>query len=202
MDLKLYYHLTIVVLGIGIFSTFISFNIPLTIEYVNAQMKMGGGDGSEGHDMSMGGSSGMGGEGGHDMSMGGSSGMGGEGGHSMEMPGMVQQMCHMGKDMPPHYCEPAYMVMSSAKGLKIVDVNPINDNELQVIIANMNSVSNTTNQLQQNIVVVGGGEDLAGSTVLDISGLKKITTELKLIESGFIYNHEKIHLHIFPLTKP
>ena len=74
---------------------------------------------------------------------------------------MVQQMCNMEKDMPPHYCEPNYMVMSSVKGVKIVDVNPINDNELQVFITNMHSMSNaTTTTGQQNIVVVGGEEIL------------------------------------------
>jgi hypothetical protein len=108
----------------------------------------------------------------------------------------------MGKDMPPLYCEPNYKVMSSVKGLKISNVNPINDNELQVVIENMNSMSNATTATgQQNIVVVGGGGDLAGSTVLDITGgSQKITTELKLIGSGSIYNLEHIHLHLFPLT--
>ena len=139
---------------------------------------------------------------------GGSSGMGGEGGgHSMMMmmnvPGFVQQKCNIGKDMPPHYCEPNYTVMSSVKGLKISNVNPINDNELQVVISNINSVSNaTTTTGQQNIVVVGGGGDLAGSTVIDISGSQKITTELKLIGSGSIYNLEKVAIHLFPLTTP
>ena len=119
----------------------------------------------------------------------------------MNVPGFVQQICNIGKDMPPHYCEPNYNVMSSVKGFKISNVNPINDNELQVVISNMNSVSNaTTTTGQQNIVVVGGGGDLAGSTVIDISGSQKITTELKLIGYGSIYNLEKIHLHLFPLT--
>ena len=74
-------------------------------------------------------------------------------------------------------------MISSGKGLKISNVNPINDNELQVVIDNMNSISNTTTTMgQQNIVFVGGGGDFAGSTVLDIAGgSQKITTELKLI---------------------
>ena len=121
----------------------------------------------------------------------------------MNVPGSVQQICHMGKDMPPSYCEPNYKVMSSVKGLKISGVNPINDNELQVVIENINSISNTTTTMgQQNIVVVGGGGDLAGSTVLDISGVdsQKIATELKLIGSGSIYNLEMMHLHLLPLT--
>ena len=84
----------------------------------------------------------------------------------------------------------------------ISNVNPINDNELQVVIENMNRISNATTMGQQNIVVVGGGGDLAGSTVLDIagSGSQKITTELKLIGSGSIYNLEKVSLNLFPLT--
>jgi len=53
---------------------------------------------------------------------------------------------------------------------------------------------------QQNIIVVGGGGDL-GSTILDISGggSQKITTQLKLIGSGSIYNLESMHLHLLPL---
>jgi hypothetical protein len=118
----------------------------------------------------------------------------------MDVPGAVHQMCHMGKDMPPTYCEPSYIVMSSVKGLKISNVNPINDNELEVVIENMNRLSNATTMDQQTIVVVGGGGDLAGSTVLDIGGSQKTTTHLKLIGSGSIYNIEKIHVHLLPLT--
>ena len=207
MTIKISLKFAIIVLGIGVFSTMLfTFDKSFPIEYANAQMNMEGGQGG-GHGMNGGGSSGMGGEGGgHGMNGGGSSGMGGEGGgHGMMMmmnvPGFVQQICHTGNDMPPHYCEPNYNVMSSVKGLKISNVNPINDKELQVVISNINSVSNaTTTTGQQNIVVVGGGGDLAGSTVIDISGSQKITTELKLIGFGSIYNLEKVHLHLFPLT--
>jgi hypothetical protein len=89
------------------------------------------------------------------------------------------------------------------KGFKISGVNPINDNELQVVIENINSMSNATTTMgQQNIVVVGGGGDLAGSTVLDISDAssQKITTQLKLIGSGSIYKLENMHLHLLSLT--
>jgi hypothetical protein len=192
MDIKISLKFAIIVLGIGVFSTMLfTFDKSFPIEYANAQMNMEGGQGG-GQGMNGGGSSGMGGQGGgHGMMM------------MMNVPGFVQQICNIGKDMPPHYCEPNYNVMSSVKGLKISNVNPINDNELQVVISNMNSVSNaTTTTGQQNIVVVGGGGDLAGSTVIDISVSQKITTELKLIGSGSIYNLEKIHLHLFPLTTP
>ena len=179
-------HFVLIALGIGIVSTvFSGSDQSFPVEFANAQATgQGGGTGGGGQGMSM-----------------GMSGMG-EGGHGMMMnvPGIVKQMCHVGTDMLPHYCEPNYAVMSSVKGLKISNVNPISDNELQVVINNMNAVSNATDQ--QNIVVVGGGGDLAGSTVLDIAGLQKITTELKLIGSGSIYSLGKIHLHLFPLTSP
>jgi hypothetical protein len=172
-------------------------------------MNMGGG-GSQGMGMGGGGSQGMGMGGGGSQGMGmgggGSQGMVGGAGHGMMMmpnvPGSVQQICNMGKDMPPSYCEPTYHVMSSVKGFKISSVNPINDNELQVVIENINSMSNATTMGQQNIVVVGAGGDLAGSTILDISGggSQKITTQLKLIGSGSIYNLESMHLHLLPLT--
>jgi hypothetical protein len=106
--------------------------------------------------------------------------------------------------MPPSYCEPIYKVMSSVKGFKISGVNPINDNELQVVIENINSMSNATATTmgQQNIILAGGGGDLVGSSLLDISGSgsQKITTQLKLIGSGSVYKLENIHLHLLPLT--
>jgi hypothetical protein len=215
MYIKISSKFAIIILGIGIFSTLLAFdNKSFPVESANAQMNMGSGGGGQGmgggggQGMGGGGGQGMGGGGGQGMDSGGSSGMGGGGaGHGMMMmtnvPGMVQQICHVGKDMPPHYCEPNYNVMSSVKGLKISSVNPINDNELQVVIENINSITNaTTTTGQQNIVVAGGGGDLAGSTVLDISGSgsQKITTQLKLIGSGSIYNLEKVSLNLFPLT--
>jgi len=117
MTIKISLKFAIIVLGIGVFSTMLfTFDKSFPIEYANAQMNMEGGQGG-GHGMNGGGSSGMGGQGGgQGMNGGGSSGMGGEGGgHGMMMmnvPGFVQQKCNIGKDMPPHYCEPNYNVMS------------------------------------------------------------------------------------------
>ena len=189
MDIKISSKFAIVILGIGIFSTLLALDKSFSIESANAQMNMGGG-GSQGMGMGGGGSQGMVGGAGHGMMM------------MTNVPGSVQQICNMGKDMPPSYCEPTYHVMSSVKGFKISSVNPINDNELQVVIENINSMSNATTMGQQNIVVAGGGGDLAGSTILDISGggSQKITTQLKLIGSGSIYNLESMHLHLLPLT--
>jgi hypothetical protein len=196
MKIKISPKFAIIILGIGILSTLLAFeNKSFPVESANAQG--GGGHGGES------------GGGGHGMDGGGSSGMGGGGaGHGMMMmnvPGAVQQICDTSKDMLPSYCEPNYKVMSSVKGFKISSVNPINDNELQVVIENINSITNATTTMgQQNIVVAGGGRDLAGSTVLDISGggSQKITTQLKLIGSGSIYNLEKVTLNLLPLTSP
>ncbi|HSF49344.1 MAG TPA: hypothetical protein VLA74_01170, partial [Nitrososphaeraceae archaeon] len=210
MDIKISSKFAIVILGIGIFSTLLAFDKSFPVESANAQMNMGSGDGGQGmggggQGMGGGGSFGMGG-GGQGMGGGGSFGMGGGGaGHGMmvmNVPGAVQQICDTSKDMLPSYCEPNYKVMSSVKGFKISTVNPIDDNELQVVIENINSMSNATTTMgQQNIVVAGGGGDLAGSTVLDIAGggSQKITSELKLIGSGSIYNLERIYLHLLPL---
>jgi hypothetical protein len=183
-------HFAIFILGIGIFSTFLSFGNLFLIASANAQQEHMGQANSGDHGMAGGGPSGMAGGGDHMMNMM----------MMMDVPGAVHQMCHMGKDMPPTYCEPSYAVMSSVKGLKISNVNPINDNELEVVIENMNRLSNATTMDQQTIVVVGGGGDLAGSTVLDIGNSQKTTTQLKLIGSGSIYSIEKIHVHLLPLT--
>jgi len=45
-------------------------------------------------------------------------------------------------------------------------------------------------------VIVGGGGDLAGSTVVDAiaSGSQKITAELQLIGFGSIYNQDRISI--------
>ncbi|MGD1836424.1 MAG: hypothetical protein ACPKPY_00015 [Nitrososphaeraceae archaeon] len=115
---------------------------------------------------------------------------------------MVQQVCHSSwSEMVPHYCEPVYKVMSSVKGLKILDVNPLSDNQLQVIVSYFSNISDSTTNTP-NILVVGGGGDLAGSSIIDAvsSPEKKITTELNLVGSGSIYSLEKMHLHLFPLT--
>lgn len=56
---------------------------------------------------------------------------------------------------------------------------------------------------QQNIVLAGGGGDLVGSTVwIFLVVVQKITTQLKLVGSGSIYNLEKVTLNLLPLTSP
>ncbi|HEY7572381.1 MAG TPA: hypothetical protein VH796_13520, partial [Nitrososphaeraceae archaeon] len=119
---------------------------------------MGGGGNMQG----MSGMSSMG-SGANMQGMSGMSSMGGGGGGNM--PGSLNQMCHMGNDMPPHYCEPAYHVMSSAQAIKVSAVSPLNNNSLTVTLQQLNAISNGTTS--QKVVLVGGGGSLAGATVVD-----------------------------------
>ena len=86
--------------------------------------------------MSSMGGGGMPGMGGGSMGMGGMSSMGGGG-----MPGTLNQMCHMGNDMPPHYCEPSYHVMSSVQGVKVSAVSPLSNNSLSITLQQLNTIS-------------------------------------------------------------
>jgi hypothetical protein len=145
----------------------------------------------------MGGMSSMGGgSGGNMQGMGGMSSMGG--GSGGNMPGSLNQMCHMGNDMPPHYCEPAYHVMSSAQGIKVSAVSPLNNNSLTVTLQQLNSISNGTTS--QKVVLVGGGGSLAGATVVDPGWKTKTQVHLKLNGVGSIYDLSDAHIHIFPYT--
>jgi hypothetical protein len=154
---------------------------------------MGGGGNMQG----MSGMSSMGGGSGANMQgMSGMSGMGGGGGGNM--PGSLNQMCHMGNDMPPHYCEPAYHVMSSAQAIKVSAVSPLNNNSLTVTLQQLNAISNGTTS--QKVVLVGGGGSLAGATVVDPGWKTKTQVHLKLNGVGSIYDLSDVHIHIFPYT--
>ena len=100
------------------------------------------------------------------------------------IPGMTNEMCNMGEDMPPHYCEPPYQVMSSVKGVKISDVAILNDTSVMATVSQLNPISNNT---VEDIVVVGGGGDLAGSTILE-GNWKQNTTSTLNFEGTRIIN--------------
>jgi hypothetical protein len=160
-------------------------------------MNMTGTADGRGNMSSMSGMSSMGGGGGSNMQgMSGMSSMGGGGGGNM--PGSLNQMCHMGNDMPPHYCEPAYHVMSSAQGIKVSAVSPLNNNSLTVTLQQLNAISN--GMTSQKVVLVGGGGSLAGATVVDPGWKTKTQVHLKLNGQGSIYNLSDVHIHIFPYT--
>jgi len=137
----------------------------------------------------------QGGKGGHG---GGAEGGGhGMGMHKMSMPGSVMQMCKEKGHMPPHYCEPAYKVMSSAKGIQISDVSPAGDQALMVTLTELNAMNPGVNQ---DLVVVGGTGDLAGAVIVKGGWKQNATVHLEFVGTGSIYNAEKMPVHVFPLT--
>ena len=162
-------------------------------------MTEGGGEMEHGGGQGM---SGMGGmtEGGGEMEHGGGQGMSGMGGMEHgggHTPGMTNEMCHMGEDMPPHYCEPSYQVMSSVKGVKISDVNILNDTSVMVSLSELNPMSNNT---VEDIVIVGGAGDLAGSTILEGNWKQNTTSTLNFVGTGSVYSTDKLTVHIFPFN--
>jgi hypothetical protein len=165
-------------------------------------IQRGGGQGMSG--MSSGMEHGGGGQGMSGMSTEMEHGGGGQGmsGMSTEMeedtsdtPGMIKEMCHMGEDMPPHYCEPSYQVMSSVKGIKVSDVAIVNDTSLIVTVSEFNPVSNST---VGDIAIVGGGGNLAGSTLLEGNWKQNTTSTLNLVGTGSAYSTNKLTVHLFP----
>jgi hypothetical protein len=144
-----------------------------------------------GHDMSgMGGMSGMSG-------MGSTSGMGHMGGSGGYIPGYVQQQCHPAGGMPPHYCEPSYNTMSSVRGIRVGTVDPVSDNE---VIVSVRQIATSANPVSQKLVLVGGGGNLAGATIIDGGWSNSKAVHLKLDGFGTIYDYGSMNIHIFPYT--
>ena len=110
-------------------------------------------------------------------------------------PGMISEMCHMGEGMPPHYCEPSYNVMSSVKGVRVSDVAILNDTSVIVTIKELNPMSNNT---VGDIVIVGGGGDLVGSTLLEGNWKQSATSTLNLAGTGSVYSTDRLSVHLFP----
>ena len=111
--------------------------------------------------------------------------------------GSIKEMCDKMNDMPTHYCEPSYNIMSSFMGVKIDKITPTNNKELQV---QLKYLGNSSTAIDKDIVIVGGGEDLAGSNIVP-SGWKNSTTVPLIFEgTGSIFSSPSIMMHIFPLT--
>jgi hypothetical protein len=127
----------------------------------------------------------------------GMSGMAGGGMMGQAAPGSLNQMCHMGDDMPPHYCEPTYNVMSSVKGVKITDVALINDTSVVVTVRELNPMSNNT---VGDMVIVGGGGDLVGSTLLDGNWEESATATINFDGTGSVYSTDRLMIHLFPFN--
>lgn len=142
--------------------------------------------------------------GGHAMDSGNMGGMTGGasmgGGQMMQhYPCMISEQCggSMG-GMPPHYCEPVYKTMSSVKGIRVSNVDLMDDNSLMVTLQQISSMAEATNE---RIIVVGGGGDLAGGIVVDAGWDGTTTVHLNLTGTGSIYDrHDGLSIHLFPYT--
>jgi hypothetical protein len=132
---------------------------------------------------------------------GGKGGHGGKGGgmHGHALPGAVEQKCHGMGDMPPHYCEPSYKVMSSVRGVQVSAVAPAGDQTVMVTLQELNAM---TPGVGQGLVMVGGTGDLAGAVVVQPGWKQTMTAQLTLIGDGSIYSQGTMHIHLFPLTAP
>ncbi|MCV0409602.1 hypothetical protein [Nitrosopumilus sp.] len=149
--------------------------------------------------MSMGGSSGGGM--GHDSSSGSSMG-GMMGGNPSKhgvwyAPGTIHEQCNMSGDMPPHYCEPYYKGMSSVVGVKISNVDPVDERTLRVTLKEISVASPGINQ---KISVSAGTGDLVGTAIINGGWSGTTTVDIPLKGMGHIYNHNSMPVHIFPIT--
>lgn len=128
-------------------------------------------------------------------------GHGGDGGHGKHgaMPGMVEPVCREGGSMPPHYCAPSFKAMSSVPGLQIVDAGPVNDRTIWVKLSQLGLPAMA---FGRNVVVVGGGGELAGATVVSAGWQQQTTVQLALEGNDTVYGTRSMHLHVFPLTGP
>lgn len=131
-------------------------------------------------------------------SSGGMMGGGGPSKHGVFYgPGTVHQQCHMGGDMPPHYCEPYYKAMSSVVGVKISNVDPVNEKTLRVTLKEI-SVANSG--VSQKISLSVGAGDLVGTAVVNGGWSGSTIVDVPLKGMGHIYNHGSMYVHIFPVT--
>ena len=160
-----------------------------TSDFSPVDAQMGGMGGGSGGGMSHGGDSSSGGM------------MGGGGGPSRHGvfygPGTIHQQCHMSGDMPPHYCEPYYKVISSVVGVKISNVEPVNEKTLRITLKEVNVGGNGVNQ---KISVSTGAGDLSGTGIVEGGWSGSTTVDVPLKGMGHIYKHKNMHVHIFPVT--
>jgi len=112
-------------------------------------------------------------------------------GQGQQMKGM--DMGEMMKTMPAHYSKSTYHLISSVKGIQISGLDIVNDKVLSVKIK-----SNSSNPVNQNLTLVGGGGDLAGSASVKAGWNDNTQVNLKLQGTGSLFNLEGVHLHLFP----
>jgi len=181
------------------FATAASALLAITLSAGPANAEPGGGGmghgehgGGEGHSAAMG-------HGGQEGEGHGGKGGGGHGKHG-DVPGMVEQVCREGGGMPPKYCAPSFKVMSSVPGLQIADAGPVGDRVLWVKLGDLGAQQGAP--FPRSVVIVGGGGELAGATVVNGGWQQQTTVRLALEGSDTLYGTRSIHLHAFPLTGP
>ena len=82
-------------------------------------------------------------------------------------------------------------------GIKVGKVTTISNNSVQV---QLKHYGNESSIIDENIMVVGGGDDLAGSIVIHF-GWKNVTVALLTFEGmGSIYSTPSISIHVYPVT--
>jgi hypothetical protein len=61
-------------------------------------------------------------------------------------------------------------------------------------------LGNSSKIVDKEIIVIGGGGDLSGGSVINSGWKNSTTTHLVLEGSGTIYSTPSISVHLFPLT--
>lgn len=145
-----------------------------------------------GHDMGTGSMGAMD----HGTMMGGTGSMGAGMQGMQYMPGMVHDMCQWGGDMS-QYCEPMYHVMTSVREVKVGDVEPTGEKSVMVTLRETYAMSEG---VTKRVVVVGGSGDLAGAVIVDAGWKGTNTVQLNLEGNGTVFDHQSMHVHVFPYT--
>lgn len=152
-------------------------------------------------------------QGGHDHGSGDGGGKGGEkggehggmgdkmqammGGMDHAVPGAEQEMCSGHGGMLPHFCEPVYKVASSVRGVAVDDVKSGGDKAVIVTLRELNA---NHPGVAPKLVVVAGNGDVVGATIVDAGWRESKTVQVGVVGDSTIYDHPKVHVHVFPLT--
>ena len=126
--------------------------------------------------------------------MGGMSGMSGMSRHgNFFVPGSIHQLCHQDSTMSPAYCEPYYHVMSSIPGVRITNIDPIDNTTLEVTLT---EISSAKNGIHQDVTLFVGNDFLFGSVNVPGGWNGKTTVNVPLSGMGIVYDFESMHAHL------
>ncbi len=156
----------------------------------------GGGEDGDGHRLQGGGDHGTQGGGGghrhrHRHRMRG-------GGHGEREPGSLRQKCpSIGEAGPPIYCEPAYRVASSVKGVRISGVDLAGEREVRVTLRELDG---DRPGVKGSVFVFAGAGGLAGGSVLEGGWQEIQQVRVSLDGPGSLYQYRLLRVHVFPVT--